>query len=245
MNKPLKVLFFDVETAPNIGYTWDKYETNVIEFLKERYMLCFTVKWLDENKAHTFGLPDFSEYRKDKTSDKSLVLKLWEYINEADIIVAHNGDSFDVKVMNTRFIVNGLTPPSPYKTVDTRKEARKRFGFSSNSLNDLGGVLGLGKKLSTGGFKLWKDCMEGKSDAWKKMKKYNKIDVLLLEQVYLKLRPWMKTHPNVAVCIDRTACHSCGSTNTQRRGYSYSKFTKYQRIQCTSCGSWSQGPVEK
>jgi len=245
MNKPLKVLFFDVETAPNIGYTWEKYETNVIEFLKERYMLCFTVKWLDENRAHTFGLPDFSDYKKDKTSDKSLVLKLWEYINEADIIVAHNGDSFDVKVMNTRFIVNGLTPPAPYKTVDTKKEAKKRFGFSSNSLNDLGNVLGLGKKLSTGGFKLWKDCMEGKQDAWKKMKKYNKIDVLLLEQVYLKLRPWMKTHPNVAVCIDRAACQACGSTNTQRRGYSFSKFTKYQRIQCTSCGSWSQGPVEK
>ena len=154
MNKPLKVLFFDVETAPNIGYTWEKYETNVIEFLRERYMLCFTVKWLDENKPQTFGLPDFSDYKKDKTSDKALVLKLWEYINEADIIVAHNGDSFDIKVMNTRFIVNGLTPPSPYKTVDTRKEARKRFGFSSNSLNDLGNVLGLGKKLSTGGFKL-------------------------------------------------------------------------------------------
>lgn len=245
MTKPLKVLFFDVETAPNIGYTWEKYETNVIEFIKERYMLCFTVKWLGDKKAHTFGLPDFADYKKDKTSDKALVLKLWDYINEADIIVAHNGDSFDIKVMNTRFIVNGLTPPSPYKTVDTKKEAKKKFGFSSNSLNDLGGVLGLGRKLPTGGFKLWKDCMEGKADAWAKMKKYNKIDVLLLEQVYLKLRPWMKSHPNVAVAIDRTSCHACGSSNTQRRGYSYSKFTKYQRIQCTACGSWSQGPVEK
>lgn len=244
-SKPLKTLFLDIETAPNLGYTWQKYETNVIEFVKERYMLCFTVKWLDENKYYTYGLPDFADYAKDPTNDKALMTKLWDFVNEADVIVAHNGDSFDIKIMNTRFIVNGFTPPSPYKTVDTKKEAKKRFGFNSNSLNDLGRLFGFGKKLDTGGFKLWTDCMAGDLDAWKKMKKYNKIDVALLEQVYLKLRGWMKSHPNVSVTLDRTCCQVCGSNNTQKRGFSFTKLTKYQRIQCMDCHSWSQGTIVK
>lgn len=247
MTETLKTLFLDLETAPNIGYTWQKYETNVIEFIKERYILTFTVKWLDENKPITYGLDDFAGYSKDPTSDKELCIKLWEYVNEADIIVAHYGDSFDIKVMNTRFLANGLTPPSPYKTVDTKKEASRRFGFLSNSLNDLCQFLGIGKKHATGGFKLWKDCMAGDPKAWKTMKKYNKIDVLLLEELYLKLRGWMKTHPNVAVLDDkdRCACQFCGSKNTQKRGKTFSKYTKYHRIFCKDCGSWSQGSIDK
>jgi hypothetical protein len=234
----------DIETAPNLGWTWEKYETNVIEFVEERYMLCFTVKWLD-GKSFTYGLPDFAGYSKNPKSDKELVLKLKEFVDEADVIVAHNGDSFDIKIMNARFIVNGLMPPSPYKTVDTKKETKKKFGFNSNSLNELCTVFGIGNKASTGGFKLWKDCMAGKAEAWKKMKKYNKVDVMLLEQLYLKLRPWMKSHPNTAIHVGKLACQVCASTNTQKRGTSFSKYTKYQRIQCQDCGSWSQGPVEK
>lgn len=246
MTKELKILLFDVETAPNIGYTWEKYETNVIEFIKERYLLTFTAKWLGDSKLTTLGLDDFPGYSKNKECDKELCIKLWEMIDEADVVIGHNSDSFDIKVMNTRFVVNGLLPPSPYRTVDTRKEARKRFGFSSNSLNDLCTLLGIGGKHPTGGFKLWKECMAGDSKAWKKMKKYNKIDVLLLEQLYLKLRPWMKTHPNTAILKeDRCACHICASTNTQRRGTIYNKVTKYQRIFCNDCGSWTQGPIDK
>ncbi len=234
----------DIETAPNLGWTWEKYETNVIEFVEERYILCFTVKWLD-GKSFTYGLPDFTTYSKDPKSDKELVIKLKEYLDEADIIVGHNSDNFDLKIINARCIVNGLTPPSPYRTVDTKKEAKKRFGFNSNSLNDLCKILGIGGKYDTGGFKLWKDCMSGKAEAWKKMRKYNKIDVMLLEQLYLRMRPWMKTHPNVAIHADRLSCQACGSSNTQKRGLSYSKYTKYQRIQCLDCASWSQGPIEK
>ncbi len=245
MTKELKILLFDIETAPNIGYTWEKYETNVIEFIKERYMLTFTAKWLGENKSVTYGLDDFPTYSTNTECDKELCIKLWELIDEADIVIGHNSDSFDIKVMNTRFIANGLLPPSPYRTVDTRKEAKKKFGFSSNSLNDLCTLLGIGGKHPTGGFKLWKDCMAGDKAAWKKMKKYNKIDVLLLEQLYLKLRPWMKTHPNTAILKDKLACHACSSVNTQRRGTMFNKVTKYQRIFCNDCGSWSQGPVEK
>lgn len=241
----LKILLLDIETAPSLGWVWGKYEQDVIEFDQEWFMLCFTAKWVGSNKTITAALPDFAEYQKNPMDDKELMRKLWDLVDEADIIVAHNGDSFDIKKMNSRFIINGLTPPSPYRTIDTRKISKKYFGFNSNKLDDLGKTLGLGAKLTTGGFKLWKDCMEGKSEAWKKMKAYNKQDVLLLEQIYLKLRPWFKTHPNIGINVDKQACHVCGSVNTQKRGYNYAKTSRYQRICCTDCGAWSQIGVVK
>jgi DNA polymerase elongation subunit (family B) len=241
----LRTLLLDIETAPIIGYAWEKFETNLIEIIRDRYMLCFTVKWLDEKKYHTYSLPNFPTYTKNKEGDKELVAKLWEFMNEADIIVGHYADGFDIKVANTRFIVNGLMPPATYRTVDTLKEARKKFLFTSNKLDDLAQTMGLGKKLSTGGFKLWKGCMSGDPEAWRKMTKYNRMDVTLLEKVYLKIRPWMKSHPNVGILIDKLACHCCGSKETQRRGFSYSKLTKFQRYCCKSCGSWSIGSVDK
>jgi hypothetical protein len=244
-NEKLKVLLFDIETTPNIGYTWGKYETNVIEFIKERYMLCFAAKWLDGKKTEIYSLPDFKSYKKDKTDDKELVKKLWELMDEADVVVAHNGDKFDIKVMNARFAVNNLSPPSPYKTVDTLKVARRKFAFNSNKLNDLGKVLGVGNKVPTGGFALWTGCMEGKIAAWKKMKQYNKVDVTLLEKIYKKLRPWMPQHPNVGINKGRHACNHCGSIKTQNRGYSYAKVHKYQRYQCQACYAWGSAPIKK
>lgn len=241
----LKTLLFDIETRPNLGYTWEKYETNVLAFEKQWSMISFSYKWLGDPKTYVYALPDFPLYSKDTESDKELVKKLWELLDEADIVVAHNGNKFDIKKANSRFIVHGMNPPSPYKTVDTLLLARKYFGFNSNRLNDLGTTLGLGSKTETGGFKLWIGCMSGDSRSWSKMKRYNKNDVILLEKVYLKLRPWQVNHPNVGILHDGETCHACGSTKIQKRGYNYTKQNKYQRYVCTDCGSWSQGKLEK
>lgn len=243
-NNKLKTLLLDIETAPNLGYVWEKYETDVIEFKREWYMISFSVKWLGDTKTEVFSLPDFAEYKKDPESDIELCKKLWEFIDAADLIIAHNGDRFDLKKINARFVINGLKPPSPYKSIDTLKIAKKHFGFVSNKLNDLGITLGVGAKVETGGFKLWKGCMSGDMKSWKQMAKYNKQDVQLLEKVYLKLRPWASTHPNVTIDND-LCCHTCGSTKVQKRGYNYSKLSKTQRWICTDCGSWSSGSSEK
>lgn len=240
-----KILLIDIETAPNLGYTWEKYDTDVIEFLKERYMLCFTAKWLGNPKLITYALPDFPNYIKDKESDKELVMKLWELINEADIVIGHNVNNFDLKVANARFIVNGLLPPSPSRIIDTLKEAKKRFKFTSNKLNDISQVLGLGEKLKHSGFSLWLGCMSGQDKAWKKMKQYNRMDVVLLEKLYLKLRPWMEAHPTLVAGEEKSNCPACASSNTQKRGFSVAKTLKYQRYQCTSCGHWFKGAAIK
>lgn len=241
----LKVLLIDIETAPNLGWTWGKYEQNVIKFEQESYMLCFTAKWLDSDKIITVGLDDFKGYNPLVPSDKELCQKLWDILDAADVVIGHNADKFDIKKINTRFLVNKINPPSPYRTIDTLKLAKKYFSFNSNKLDDLGQTLQLGRKLDTGGFDLWLGCMKGDKKAWDKMKKYNKQDVLLLEKVYMEMRPWMNPHPNIAINISKTACDVCGNDKLQRRGFSYTRQTKYQRLHCTKCGSWKQGPIEK
>lgn len=246
-NDKLKVLLFDIETAPNLGYIWGKYEQDVIEYKKEWHMLCFAYKWLGERGVYAYSLPDFKkEYKKDPEDDSALVKRLWSLFNEADIIIAHNGNSFDVKKTNARFVKHNLLPPEPYKTIDTKLVAKRYFNFNSNKLDDLGNYLGLGRKIQTGGFELWKGCMSGDRKSWNKMVSYNKQDVVLLEKVYQKLKPWMNNHPNIALLNDdKHACPNCGSENIHRRGIATTRVSKRQRYQCQDCGAWSQGESVK
>lgn len=242
-----RILLMDLETAPNRAWIWGKYEQNALGFDKEWYVLCYAYKWLGDKTTRAVSLPDFKKlYKKDPEYDARLMQELWDLLDEADIVIAHNGDQFDIKKANARFIAHGLQPPSPYKTIDTLKVARKHFKFNSNKLNDLGKHLGVGEKVETGGFKLWEGCMEGDLTSWKKMVKYNKQDVELLEKVYLKLRPWMTNHPNMNI-VDETvgACPICSSTKIQKRGFSPTRVGKKQRYQCTACGGWSTGKSVK
>lgn len=237
-NEP-RVLLMDIETAPLIGYAWQKWETNIIENVRDWYILSFAYKWLGDKKIQAAALPDFSLYKKDPENDKEVVKKLWTIMDEADIIIAHNGDSFDIKKSNARFIAHGLTPPTPYKTIDTKKVAKQSFKFDSNKLDELGKYFGVGRKLPHTGFNLWKGCMVGDKKSWELMVKYNKQDIALLESVYLKLRPWMKTFP--VVRKDNGTCRHCEGLHLQKRGFSFTKLYKIQRLQCQDCGAWSLG----
>lgn len=226
---PNKTLIFDLETFPNISYHWHgKHEQDIIEIIDEGYILCFAYKWQGEKKVKWYGLCDFNGDKK------KLVEKLHELFNEADHIIAHNGTSFDFKWANTAFITYGLTPPKPTKNIDTLQIARSKFYFNSNRLNDLGKLLGLGIKVETGGFELWKKCALNDKKAWNTMRKYNCQDVNLLEKVYDKLSSWAKT-PKINLGM---TCNNCGSTHLQRRGWSINKVYMSRRIQCVDCGHW-------
>jgi hypothetical protein len=160
---------------------------------------------------------------------------------------AHNIDGFDSPKLRAKFVTLGLKPTS-YRTLDTLKMARSQFGFTSNKLNDLAQTLGVGRKLSTGGFELWLRCLAGDPKAWKLMKKYNMWDVVLLEKVYEKLKAWYPQHPNFALYSgegDKTECPICESTKVQRQGYRVMATRRAARFQCQKCGHWFQKPLSK
>lgn len=242
--RPAKIVFIDIETAPFLGWAWEKWETNIIDIKNNWYMLSFSYKILGEKKAHTKCLIDYPGYDAAKEDDKALCQDLWDVLDDADIVIAHNGDRFDIKKSNTRFIAHKFNPPSLYKTVDTLKIAKSIFKFDSNKLDELGRYLGLGRKIPHTGFNLWKGCMIGDEKSWNIMRKYNEHDIELLEKVYFRMLPWAKNHPNVNQ--GQTACPKCGATTgQQRRGFSYTALRKKQRFQCTSCTGWYEGSAVK
>lgn len=238
-----KVLIYDIETTPVISYNWGIWDQNAIEVIEDWQILCFAYKWLGEKKTHVIGQDDFPGYKPGVNNDFMVVAKLQQLFDEADIIVAHNGDSFDQKKSQARMMAHGLNPPSPYKQIDTKKVAKRYAAFTSNKLDDLGKKFNLGQKLQTGGFTTWKGCMDGDPKAWAKMKKYNIQDVVLLEKIYLKLLPWIQTHPAMNVLLDRPeACPKCASGPLQARGLTTpTKTGRRRRYQCTKCGGWCQG----
>lgn len=245
MSSP-RVAFFDVENAPSLGYFWGHlWETNIIGVTNPWYMLSFSYRWMGENKIHCHALPDYPLYKKDKENDKHLIEDLHALFDEADVLIAHNGDRFDIRKANARFIMQGLKPPSPYKSIDTLKAARRFFHFQSNKLDDLGQYLGVGRKLPHTGFDLWKRCMIGEKKAWQTMREYNMHDVELLERVYEKLKPYISNHPDLTIYTDDPGCPTCRSTHVQRRGFLVSRKRKYRRYHCQNCGSWFQGAVLK
>jgi len=240
---PTRIVFIDIETAPSLGWVWAKWETNVIDFKKDWYLLSFAYKVMGEKKVVTRGLIDYPDYKKDMENDSALVNDLWKVFDEADILIGHNGDAFDIRKSNSRFLTHKLPPPSPYKTVDTLKIARRAFKFDSNKLDDLGHYLGVGRKLPHTGFNLWKGCMTGDLKSWSLMKRYNGHDVELLEKIYFLMRAWAPVHPNVNQ--GQTACPKCGSSHTQKRGFSYTLLRQKQRNQCLNCFGWFEGSARK
>jgi len=235
-----KVLLFDLETAPLKAWQWSLRQkfTPITMVDKDPFIITWSAKWLGEKKIIRAKLPDFKEhYSKYPASDKALLEPLWELMNEADMVVAHNAAGFDVPVANGRFLVNGFEPPNPYKIIDTLRIARREFRLISNKLDYLGHILGLGVKNKTD-FDLWVGCMNNDKKCWNDMMKYNVQDVALLEKVYLKLRAWDKRHPNFGLFVDSTdpCCTVCASSNLIKKGYEYTQVGMYQRYKCKACG---------
>jgi hypothetical protein len=244
MNTP-KIVLFDIETMANTGYTWGKWEQNLIAYKQHGYLLGFGWKYLGARDVTVRGLPDYKGYKPGSDDDEALARDMWKVLDDADVVIAHNGNQFDVKRAYSAFLKHGMTPPRPFKQIDTKLVAKKVLRQDSNSLDDLCDFFKLGRKLRTGGFGLWLDCEKGDKRAWKLMKEYNRQDVLLLEKVYLKMLPFITNHPNYNMMMGTAErCPNCGSHRTQRRGYMTTQVSRFARFQCQDCAAWSKRPID-
>lgn len=241
--KGVQVLTLDIETSPIVAYVWRTFKENIglDQIIEDWSILSFTAKWLHESHC-TYRSVEGQENLRD---DTLVLLELWKLLDQADIVVTQNGVKFDHRKINARFLCAGMPPPSPFKMVDTMLEARKVAAFTSNRLDWLTRILTTTKKdahTDFPGFKLWKECLAGNPKAWRAMEKYNPKDVLGTEELYLRLRPWIVGHPNVAVYMDTETltCPKCGSKNVKLRGFTYTQTGKYQRYRCSDCHGWSR-----
>ncbi len=236
-----KILVYDIETAPILGYVWRLWDQNVglNQIEADWYVLSWSAKWLDAPKSQIMYMDQRNE--KNIEDDSTLLKGIWKLLDEADIVVTQNGRSFDQKKLNARFVLSGMQPPSGYKHIDTKQLASKHFGFTSNRLAYMTDNLCVKyKKLEHSkfpGFELWKECLAGNKKAWNEMEVYNKHDVLALEELYHILIPWDNSiNFNLYHDEAKHVC-KCGGTTFTKNGFYYTNTSKFQKHRCKGCGA--------
>lgn len=239
MKSKIKRLFLDIETSYSVVATfslWPKYISHD-NILEDWHVICAAWKWEGSTKIE--GKLTYNN------NDKTVVASLRKAIVEADEIVYHNGRKFDFKKLNTRVLLNNLDPmPKPRET-DTLIQVRKHFSLSSNRLDFVGKALGVGGKLKTSP-DLWMKALKKDKKAIDEMFKYNKQDVIVLENIFNKLKPYIEVGYNLNINQELGHnCPKCGSDNLQARGYDYTKTAKYRRFQCKVCASWSRAGTKE
>lgn len=232
----MKILAIDIETSPNIVYTWGLFDQNIglNQIVETSGVLCFAAKFLGEKRVHFYSVH--------KHGREAMVQAAHDLLSEADVVMHYNGKRFDIPHLNREFVEAGLTPPEPYKQIDLYLVSRRVFKFQSNRLDHVTQQLGLEGKVQHEGFDLWRRCLAGDETAWKTMERYNRRDVTLLEDLYEILRPWIPNHPNRALYDNRPGtCPKCGGTHLQRRGTERTAVSEYPRFQCQTCGAYFRG----
>ena len=239
-SKGAKILVFDIETShiefkTRVFSIWQQ-NLNPDHIVKDWYILCWSAKWLFEDKIYNASC---TPKEIEEGDDKRVTQSLWNMLNDADIVIAHNLRKFDRKVAQTRFLKNGLSLPSPYQEIDTLLHARKQFKISSNRLDYLGEFLEVGRKIDTEKG-LWDKVEDGDAQAMERMQMYCDQDVLLLENVYLEMRPYIQPHPNIGLFIEKSfdmTCPSCGGNHLTNIGEYSTTVNTYDAYRCDDCNS--------
>ena len=230
----IKRLFFDIETSPMTAYTWRigyninlSYE-NIIEDWK---IICISFKWEHKDKVETLTWDN-------NQCDKLMLEKFIEIANQADELIAHNGDRFDIKKIRTRCIFHRIPMFPNYKTLDTLKKAKSGFNFNSNRLDYIAKFLGVGAKVEHEGFDMWKKCLQGDKEALKNMVTYCEGDIIVLEDVFLTMQNYIKpnTHAGVLNNNLKYSCPNCGSEHIELyKNKVTAKGTIQRQMECKDC----------
>lgn len=221
-----RILIYDIETAPIIGQLWSLWQEGIglVQMQQDWYIMSFAAKWLGEDEVFYYDQSE-SENMED---DTELLAKLWNLLNEADIVIGQNVKRFDTKKVNARFVLNGFPKPSHYRQIDTMIIAKQQFGFTSNKLEYMTDKLCPEHKKSKHkqfpGHELWSECLKGNPEAWDEMREYNIDDIHATEALYNVLCSWDNKLPNFDVYVDELLDMSVWEPN----GFVYSQFGKYK-----------------
>lgn len=234
----IKILLLDIETSLMSVLCWGIWEQNINidAIVEDWHMLSWSAKWLFDEDILSDALTSEEAINHD---DFRISSSIWKLLDKADAVVTHNGNNFDLKRLNTRFIKHDMLPPRPYQSIDTLKIAKEHFNFSSNKLDYINEFLGLPRKKDTK-FDLWIRCFYGDPGALHEMELYNRGDAEILEDLYLRFRPFIKGHPNLNLWSEDnvSVCPNCGSDKLKWEGNHYYTYTgRYAQFRCGNCGA--------
>jgi DNA-directed RNA polymerase subunit RPC12/RpoP len=237
-SKNVRILTIDIESKPLTVYTWSLWDQHVgiDQIVDHGGMMCFAAKWAGDKEVLFF-----SEFHH---GYEAMLQAAWDLLSEADVVVTYNGDRYDIKKLNQAFMLAGMRPPKPFKSIDLIKTNKSRFDLPSRKLDYLVRQSGVGAKVKHQGFDLWIDCMAGDAKAWDVMEKYNRGDVVVTEKAYLRLLPWLTNSPHLAMFTrEGRSCPYCGGKKLNQDGYTHTNVQSYRLYECLRCGGWARGTV--
>ena len=236
-----RVLIYDIETAPLLGYCWSLWDNNIglNQIHSDWHVLSWAAKFLGEDDIYYQDQRD----AKNVEDDKEILQGIWKLLDECDFVITQNGKKFDQKKLNARFVIHGMKPPSAYRHIDVLQIAKSQFGFTSNKLQYMTDTLCTKYKKSGhakfSGFELWSECLKGNLEAFCEMEDYNVLDILSLEELYLIISPWDAKLPNFDVYDDEIS----NNEEWVKEGFVYSNLGKYDRYRNTVTGQQRRGSV--
>jgi hypothetical protein len=239
-----KILLADIETLPIklTGHIWRLHDA----FLGPEHIeqptcvVAWAATWLYSGKILSDVLKPKEAIARD---DKRILQGIWALLEEADLVIAQNGKSFDKPVLNGRFIFNGFDPPSQYRVIDTYKDLKPNVSLDSFKQDYLSWYLGSPRKLHTD-MSLWLQCCAGDPKALADMQRYNRRDVLGLESNYSRLMPWIENHPDLGAYTDQVGeiCRVCGGEiKWQKNRRAMARVRIYNVWRCRVCGAVGRG----
>ena len=193
-----RVLLFDFETSPLVGWGWRLYDSPMFHVEQDVMVISVAWTWLDDDEVYAMGIHEFKGYKPGirNVNDKKLIQEFMKVFERADVVIAQNGFGFDFRLFRTRMLVNGIKPHHEPKELDTKRFAKSKFLFTSNSQDNITRQLGEGRKMKTAK-DLHYDVLEvGSAEKWKEMIDYNKQDVVGLKVMAKALAPYVTIQVN-------------------------------------------------
>lgn len=233
-----RILFLDLETSAALAYLFGRFKVNIgqANIKEEGGKLLVAGFAINDNPVSALYVDS-----KAVNDDKHICEALHQLFEHVDIVVAHNGRNFDIKMLNARLVFNGFPPLSGVKVIDTLEMAKSKFRFPSNRLDSLGEYLGVGRKIDTGGIELWKKVQENDAEALTDMVNYCIQDVELLRLVFYKLMSYGgSASVNWALYYDdnKPRCIYCGSEDVAPTGkFVYAAVSKFNEYRCGCCSA--------
>jgi hypothetical protein len=226
----------DIEVLPILGYAWAAYNQNIYpnQVKKDWSLLSYSAKWVGSDTIISRVLTPNEAVQR---NDLALAKDLWALLDEAFIVITHNGRRFDIRKINTRFWKHRLHKPRSYRVIDTLVAARSVFGLTYNGMNEIAKFKEADEKLHTD-FKLWARCDEGNEQALNEMLEYNEQDVNIQEQIYMEMREWIPDHPNLGIYQNlKNVCPICLGTDYSTVGIFVTNKSRFPEHRCKNCNS--------
>lgn len=247
-----RVAVLDIETFPQLSYHFGMRNINIgLDCMVEpTTLLSVAASWLNSDDVFYEDVRYGRKYARAVRDDARLAETCWSLMDSADFIVAHNGKGFDRRKINARCAVHGLGPYSQLQVIDTYHLNKAQFGFDSQRLGYVTGVVGDESKSTHAkfpGMQLHLQCLANNPEAFDECAAYNKQDVLSNKSMYLALRGWYERHPNLGPFVENEGepvCPNCGGRHLAPSPQPHrTQVGIYNGYVCGDCGARPRGRV--